>query len=223
MSTQNYDTLFKAIREKCYHEHWYGPDMDDPDWWDKCDRQDNIQNVYPPAKKQLEHPQRLNFAYPPVTESQLQVTETTLGFPLPPLLRALYAEVANGGFGPAYGLIGVREGFPGPGMGTLEDYYPHAPEPCRIITLSDCPLDAEATAHSPQPHLIVPDDAWPEHLLMICEYGCCIYFYVDACTDQVFESYVNKDGFAVLTVIAPTLEAWLTHWTRDEPITSPGR
>ena len=35
--------------------------------------------------------------YPPATKEQLRATEEQLGFPLPPDLRCLYLEVANGG------------------------------------------------------------------------------------------------------------------------------
>lgn len=220
MPMQSYGALFEAIRQKCQHEHWYGPDMKDPDWWEKYDKEGRIKNFYPPAKNKPLHPQRLEFAYTPATEAQLQATETLLGFPLPPLLRALYTQLANGGFGPAYGIIGARGGFPGPSGGTIEGCYPHGRWPCRIITLSECSIDLERSSWSQQPHLVVPDDAWPDRLLMICEYGCCIYFHVDASTEEVFESYVNQAGQTVLTSVAPSLEEWLTHWTRDERITS---
>src|SRR5436190_5225939 len=36
--------------------------------------------------------------------------ESLLGFRLPPFLRRLYCEVANGGFGPDYGLVGMFAG-----------------------------------------------------------------------------------------------------------------
>lgn len=220
MSKQGYAALFEAIRQKCQREYWYGPDMQDPDWWEKYDREGRIKNFYPPVRNKPLHPQRQRFAYAPATEAQLRATETHLGFPLPPLLRALYTQVANGGFGPAYGIIGAQDGFPGSGGGTLESFYPHGPWPCRIITLSACSIDLEWSSWSEQPHFVVPDDAWPDRLLMMCEYGCCIYFYVDASTEQVFESYVNQAGQTVLTSVAPSLEEWLTRWTRDERITS---
>jgi hypothetical protein len=41
----------------------------------------------------------------PVSESDLTRAEEYLGFRLHPLLRRLYAEVADGGFGPAYTLF----------------------------------------------------------------------------------------------------------------------
>jgi hypothetical protein len=49
-----------------------------------------------------------SFTYPPATEEQLVATEAQLGFPLPPLLRLLYREVANGG----NGLVWYDDQFP---------------------------------------------------------------------------------------------------------------
>src|SRR5207249_395965 len=49
--------------------------------------------------------------YPPATESQLLATEIALEFQLPPVLRSLYAQVANGGFGPGFGILGALGGF----------------------------------------------------------------------------------------------------------------
>ncbi len=39
------------------------------------------------------------------------MTEEVMGFAHPPLLRALYLQIANGGFGPDTGLIGALGGF----------------------------------------------------------------------------------------------------------------
>lgn len=43
---------------------------------------------------------------PPATPGEIAAAESGLGFPLPDLLKALYAEVANGGFSP-YDFFGV--------------------------------------------------------------------------------------------------------------------
>src|SRR5690242_12415879 len=48
--------------------------------------------------------------FPPATPAAVEAAEQALGFALPPLLRQLYLEVGNGGFGPGYGLSGVPEG-----------------------------------------------------------------------------------------------------------------
>lgn len=42
---------------------------------------------------------------PPVTEQALAQAESEIGFPLPPLLRALYTRVADGGYGPGRGFL----------------------------------------------------------------------------------------------------------------------
>lgn len=48
--------------------------------------------------------------YPVASKKQVEAVETLVGFSLPWLLRRLYTEVANGGFGPGAGLIGVEGG-----------------------------------------------------------------------------------------------------------------
>jgi hypothetical protein len=55
----------------------------------------------------ITHDPQSGFEFPPASEEQLQATEEALGIPLPPMLRALYAQVANGGFGPACGITGA--------------------------------------------------------------------------------------------------------------------
>src|SRR5258708_36322398 len=40
----------------------------------------------------------------PVTQAYLTQAEEMLGFLLPPLLKRIYRDVGNGGFGPGYGL-----------------------------------------------------------------------------------------------------------------------
>lgn len=52
-------------------------------------------------------------AFLPATEQQIRETEQQLGFPLPQLLRLLYTQIANGGFGPGFGIIGAVNGYLG--------------------------------------------------------------------------------------------------------------
>ena len=56
-------------------------------------------------------------------EAQLAEAERRLGFALPPLLRRLYAEVANGGFGPGTGILGIAGGWATGRRQTVEDLY----------------------------------------------------------------------------------------------------
>lgn len=57
--------------------------------------------------------QEPTFAFPPATEQQIRETERQLDFPLPLQLHLLYTRIANGGFGPGFGIIGVMNGYPG--------------------------------------------------------------------------------------------------------------
>jgi SMI1 / KNR4 family (SUKH-1) len=59
----------------------------------------------------------------PASEEQLADAERRLGFALPPLLRRLYAEVANGGFGPGPGILGVKGGQRNDHGKTVEDLH----------------------------------------------------------------------------------------------------
>lgn len=46
----------------------------------------------------------------PAPQEAIEEAQEVIGFALPRLLRRLYAEVGNGGFGPGYGIIGLRGG-----------------------------------------------------------------------------------------------------------------
>jgi len=92
-------TLYEAIREKCARQGWYGPDV--------CVVTES-------------DPQTSRFEFPPATKAQFCAAEKIVGFSLPQSLRELHTHVANGGFGPSYGLRGVTGGVSGEG-GTIEE------------------------------------------------------------------------------------------------------
>src|SRR5262249_54873414 len=81
----------------------------------------------------------------------------------PPLLKRVYTEIGNGGFGPGYGLIGLTNGVPGDTGETGPAIY----EQFR------------------NPHAGDPRWSWPEALLPICHWGCAILCCVD-CGDGNF-------------------------------------
>ncbi|MGW6503005.1 SMI1/KNR4 family protein [Nonomuraea angiospora] len=67
--------------------------------------------------------------YPPISQVDLHACEQRIGHELPELLRRVYTEVSNGGFGPSYDLLGLPPGghreYEG-GPDALEEYekYP---------------------------------------------------------------------------------------------------
>ncbi|MFI9625259.1 SMI1/KNR4 family protein [Streptomyces sp. NPDC052042] len=144
-------------------------------------------------------------AYPlpaPLTTEGVERAEAALGFPLPPLLTALYTRTANGGFGPAYGFLPL-----------IGDRAPDGEESAVAQYLAL----RQGVAEGEWP--------WPEGVLPICSLGCGMYSCVD-CRDEhttvlLFEPnageperawYVDKTG------LAPWLRDWLdgTAWHCEE-------
>jgi hypothetical protein len=93
---------------------------------------------------------------PPVATRDLRVAERALGFQLPDLLRAIYREVGNGGFGPSYGIVGTKEGF----------------------KLDKCSLEScyQGMLELEQQNSVW---RWPQRLLPLANYGCGMWSCVD--------------------------------------------
>lgn len=105
------DGLFEAIRAKCQRERWFGSDLDRSKWRIVTPNVDRFDEDEKQITRVEGHLQGCGFAFPPATEGQIQTTEAQPGFPLPPLLKALYTHVTNGGFGPGAGLRGIAGGY----------------------------------------------------------------------------------------------------------------
>src|SRR5579885_3913143 len=60
---------------------------------------------------------------PPAGAQAVDAAERELGFRLPELLRTIYTQVGNGGFGPAYGFLGVKVGATDERRNTLAGVY----------------------------------------------------------------------------------------------------
>jgi hypothetical protein len=97
----------------------------------------------------------------PAPADAVEEAENLIGYRLPPLLRRLYLEAGNGGFGPGYGILGLRDG--------------HRDDTRRAA------LDLYREAHdTSSPH-------WsflPASLLPICYWGCGIYSFTDCSQPQ---------------------------------------
>ncbi|TSD87110.1 SMI1/KNR4 family protein [Mycobacterium sp. KBS0706] len=122
--------------------------------------------------------------------------ERQLGFPLPPLLKRIYSELANGGFGPGYGLIGLTNGIP-------DDTGKTGPAIYRMFRDGD-PEDPRWT--------------WPEGLLPICHWGCAILSCID-CADPNFRMRIfdpnehrDEDWADAFFEESPSFEEWIGAW-----------
>ncbi|KUL23020.1 SMI1/KNR4 family protein [Streptomyces regalis] len=76
----------------------------------------------------------------PATLAAVTEAEQNIGFPLPPLLRRLYLEVANGGFGPAEGILGVSGGASQGDWNDLAEIYQEGPDPSGQIPAGLVPV-----------------------------------------------------------------------------------
>ncbi len=94
--------------------------------------------------------------YPPAPKSVIAEAEQKLGFRLPPLLREIYANLANRGFGPGYGLLGLAGGYTVEDLSDLSvvEYYLY------VRSLGD-------------------DLPWPAQLVAVCYFGCGGTYAVD--------------------------------------------
>jgi hypothetical protein len=102
----------------------------------------------------------------PASVIALRDAETQLGFNIPPLLRSIYLNVANGGFGPGYGVIGTVGGHAS-NLGTLVESSVQMRKGADYLGLK-----------------------WNAGLLPFCEWGCNIFSCVN-CEDpgnRVFQS-----------------------------------
>ncbi|HUF99470.1 MAG TPA: SMI1/KNR4 family protein, partial [Ilumatobacter sp.] len=87
----------------------------------------------------------------PATRAAIAAAESEIGHPLPSLLRRLYLEVGNGGFGPGGGVLGVADGY-------TDDLKQNAVEAHSYFRSSRL-----------EPPLLVP----------LCHWGCGIYSLVE--------------------------------------------
>ena len=122
--------------------------------------------------------------FPRATPAQIERAEDRVGFPLPDALRMVYLEVANGGFGPGYGILGVDDGATDDLGNNIEQLYEHlsAPDPG------------------------VPDWECRERALPFCYWGCQVYSCV-----LPDGSVIDLDGYDWRDDGIPLVE-WLFRW-----------
>jgi SMI1 / KNR4 family (SUKH-1) len=131
-------------------------------------------------------PNRRPPLYAPATTAALANAERDLGLALPPLLRALYSKIANGGFGPGYGMLGIEEGYTLNGKTIVVLYH-------------------EFRSYG-EPY------TWPEGLLPLWEWGCAVWSCLDARSPA--GTIVTHDDVDGATETVFTLRSWLGAWAR---------
>jgi hypothetical protein len=130
----------------------------------------------------------------PATPAEIIAAERALGFGIPSLLRRLYLEVGNGGFGPEYGMAGVPTIPPTPGVADIVALY-----------------DQYAT-----PDPAYPDWKWPPGLVPLISGGClffeCVNFINPPYSVVMFDGNVadwRRSFSLVASSLKERLESWL--------------
>lgn len=150
----------------------------------------------PAARTDLPHPRGLQHP-PPATPEQIRAAEKSLDFALPELLKRVYLEIGNGGFGPGSGLIGLPGGATDPHGSSIVDLF-----------------DSFSASN--------PDDAswrWPEMLVPVCHWGEAVYSCAD-CSDaagpivcvDLSEYAPGRDLKQAMTPQSESLATWLSQW-----------
>jgi hypothetical protein len=105
----------------------------------------------------------------------VEATEAAIDLPLPPLLRRLYTEVGNGGFGPGYGLLGLAGGYGDHLKQTAVDVFKDRKLPsslfpicdwgCGILSLVDL-RNGRMWGYDPNPVEDMSDALFPQSMLL---------------------------------------------------------
>lgn len=136
----------------------------------------------------------------PATPAQVRDTERRLGFRLPVAVRQVFSLVANGGFGPGYGLLGLEGGAADDRGATAVDSY------------------AKRRSWNGQQGWY-----WPERLLPICTWGCAIYSCVSCERGgdlRVVRYDPNRGSWMQFRDEGRNFVQWLRAWLDDADLWS---
>ena len=142
---------------------------------------------------------------PPCDERILLQSEERLGFVLPEILRSIYTNGANGGFGPGYGVMGIIDGFTDDQKTNAVDLYQ--------IFMTPNPEDEDKAWQ------------WPEGLLPFCHWGCAVYSSVQ-CNTPPYPVYlidfsvrdIGEPMEKLLRLQRETLARWFEDWLEGKDL-----
>jgi hypothetical protein len=137
--------------------------------------------------------QDIRFDYPPATEEQVRATEAGLGVPLPPLLRMLYREAANGGnllsehddYWPFFGVVG------GCSVTFWDDDNKTIGHTLSRSGWRLHPCMAQAMERFPG-HMALSDSR-PDGFIMLSDRGCGTSLECDLLTGQIYRTGAGPD------------------------------
>ncbi len=140
-------------------------------------------------------------ANPPLELNDVDYVETQLGFQLPEIVRRISLEVADGGFGPNWGISRLKHpakhpfGPPHEVEMSVESWHRlhHDPKEC-----GDWLAD------------------FPDRFIRYCDVGCNITLCVD-CMSPAGLLFMDDPMAKVVKPMNETVEQWLTRWLDEVP------
>lgn len=131
---------------------------------------------------------------PPVSLADYERFEWESGLVLPRFVQRLYTEVANGGYGPAYGI------------NPLTGDHTHSIAHWDRLTQNANHDDPKG----PQ---------WPSHLIRFCEIGCNMFYAVDISDDNGPVLQVDPTSSDEVTdwlqPVCSSVAEWLDRWAAE--------
>jgi hypothetical protein len=130
---------------------------------------------------------------------ELDAAEAAIGRPLPHVLRLVLEQVANGGFGPGYGLLGVGPTGHRINLASGE------------VDLNLADFHRFHTEHDPQ---------WDRDQLVILDWGDAVWGTVSLSTGLVSTFRGDTDTYEAQHVedLGIDLETWLMRWAQGERV-----
>ena len=143
---------------------------------------------------------------PPISHADVDHVERQLGFRLPSLVRRLSTEVADGGYGPDWGINRLRH----PRNVPFDDY-------------DDARMSVEGLHAYFQRDTSPEGQAWlaacPRHFIRYCEVGCNISVCVDCTTETgalfLDDPNLGEDQADCIRLMPESLEEWLWKWLNE--------
>ncbi len=139
----------------------------------------------------------------PANSKAIEDAEKELGFSLPPILKEIYLNVANGGIGPGYKILGVKGGHTSDEGDTISELY-----------TALCSSDSKD-----------PSWKWPYGLVPFCHWGCAIYSCIDTTKQSYpvvwFDPHLREMGEPMSQHFIPhklSLSEWLHGWVGGEDL-----
>jgi hypothetical protein len=153
--------------------------------------------------------------YPPVSLADIAWTETQIGTPLPPLIREIFLQVSNGGFGPGWGITGLQNGhrlyqrsFVDHVLYTGKEIKAHLRESIETAE-RDGNVDSRLIDQEKQ-YLQHWNTLGVETLIWYCNWGCNIVTLVDFSKPEL--PILCADGLDIRAEKVKTLREWWESW-----------